>query len=260
MDYPGWTIKEGEPDKVIVRAVQAQLNAHNCGPLGGSGVFGPKTANAVRLFQASHVDALGNPLKRDGRVGPLTWAALFGDATVPTNDGAGSAFLAAVLARASSQVGVRERPKNSNSGPEVDAYLQRAGVPLTLPAQRKPWCCAFVYWCFDETAHAEGRLNPMVRTAGCLDHWNRAAAKGARRITGGRAAADPSLVRPGMVFVIDAGGGLGHTGFVARVEGGILHTVEGNTDASLTREGGGVYEHRRKIADINKGFIDYAGA
>ena len=53
--------------------------------------------------------------------------------------------------------------------------------------------------------------------------------------------------------------GMGHTGFVERVEGGYLHTIEGNTDASQTREGGGVYRLTRKVGSINKGFIGYVG-
>ncbi len=259
MDYPGRTIKEGERDARIVKAVQAQLNAQNCGPVGASGTFGPTTTIAVKLFQAQHVDGLGNSLKRDGKVGPITWAALFGHDTVQSVETPSSGYLVAVIEKAASQVGVREEPKNSNSGPQVNAYLRRAGVPLSLPAAQKPWCCAFTYWCFDEVARERQRENPMLKTAGCLTHWNRAQERGAVRIGGARAAANPALVTPGMVFVIDAGGGRGHTGFVERVEGGVIHTIEGNTDASQTREGGGVYQLRRKIADINKGFIDYSG-
>jgi len=71
--------------------------------------------------------------------------------------------------------------------------------------------------------------------------------------------ANPGLIQPGMVFIMDFGGGMGHTGFVERVEGGYLHTIEGNTDASQTREGGGVYRLQRKVGSINKGFIRYAG-
>jgi hypothetical protein len=100
----------------------------------------------------------------------------------------------------------------------------------------------------------------MVKTAGCLDHWNRAAANGATRITTQKAAADPSLIKPGMIFIMDHGGGKGHTGLIEKVSGGILTTIEGNTDASKTREGGGVYRLSRKIVEVNKGFIDYSGA
>ena len=62
-----------------------------------------------------------------------------------------------------------------------------------------------------------------------------------------------------MVFIMDFGGGAGHTGLVESVSGGLVTTIEGNTDASMTREGGGVYRLHRKVGDINKGFIDYAG-
>jgi hypothetical protein len=100
----------------------------------------------------------------------------------------------------------------------------------------------------------------MVKTAGCIDHWTRASRHGAQRLAARAAEDDPGLVRPGMVFIMDHGGGAGHTGLVETVTGGMVTTVEGNTDASGTREGGGVYRLRRKLNSINKGFIDYAGA
>lgn len=62
-----------------------------------------------------------------------------------------------------------------------------------------------------------------------------------------------------MVFIMDYGKGMGYTGFVERAAGGLLRTIEGNTDTSRTREGGGVYRLVRKVAEINKGFIDYSG-
>lgn len=260
MEYPGRVIKQGESDKAVVRAIQDRLNEVGCGPLDAKGAFGLRTKASVRLFQARNVDAQGRPLVQDGKVGSLTWAALFGHDAVPTATEAKTPLLAAVLRAAAGQVGVLEQPKDSNSGPEVDEFLKRAGVPLTLPATKKPWCCAFVYWCFDETARALGRSNIMVRTAGCLDHWNQAPSRGARRV-GARAAIDnPSLVNPGMVFIMDHGEGRGHTGFIESVSGGILHTIEGNTDASRTREGGGVYRLTRKVGEINKGYIDYGEA
>lgn len=263
MKYPGRIVKIGEFDAQIVKAVKAALNkelvlrgesALLLDPTNPS--FGPSMKQAVRLFQARHVDAQGQPLKTDGEIGAITWAALFGTEEVPGADAADDAYLDRVLqvAAAEEAKAVREVPKNSNRGPEVDAYLERAGVPTGLA-----WCCAFTYWCFDEAAQASGRSNPMFKTAGCLMHWNKCESAGARRITSRDAAADPALLRPGMVFVMDFGGGLGHTGFVERVGGGHIVTIEGNTDASQTREGGGVYRLTRKILTVNKGFIDYAG-
>lgn len=90
-------------------------------------------------------------------------------------------------------------------------------------------------------------------------HWNKAESRGAHRVAARDAVADPARVKPGMVIIMDFGGGLGHTGLVERVDGGFVHTIEGNTDASQGRERGGVYRLTRKLAGINKGFIDYAG-
>ena len=263
MQYPGRTIKMGESDAGIVKALKKRLNA-------ALGVgrnpelrldpedpnFGPKMKQAVKLFQTRNVDSEGRPLKQDGEVGLLTWEALFGAGAVPASNGSDSSYLGGVLALATRELEreVREVPKNSNRGPEVDQYLRRAGVSPGLS-----WCCAFVYWCFDEVAIGMSRANPMVKTAGCLDHWRRAPERGAKRITKQEALADPGVLRPGMIFIIDHGGGLGHTGLVEKVEGGLLTTIEGNTDASRTREGGGVYRLTRKVLEINKGFIDYSG-
>jgi CHAP domain/Putative peptidoglycan binding domain len=260
MQYPRRVIKPGESDRAIVIALQQQLLTRGYGPVDDLGVFGEQTEASVKLFQVRNVDGTGRPLKQDGELGPLTWAALFGDETVPDRMTASSQFLKVVLVHAASQVGVLEQPKNSNSGPEVNEYLKRVGVPLDLPAEKKPWCCAFVYWCFEQAARDERRANPMVRTAGCLDHWNRVDNIRGRRIDASRAIDDPGLVEPGMILIMDFGGGRGHTGLVEHVAGGILHTIEGNTDASRTREGGGVYRLTRKMVEVNKGFIDYRGA
>ena len=261
MQYPGRIIKAGETDARVVRALKVALNKalatqrlteERLDPENPS--FGPKMTQAVKLFQARHVDAQGRPLKIDGEVASITWAALFGGQTVPEAPRASDPFLASVMAIAAAEEakGVRESPRNSNRGPEVDAYLKRVGLGGGFA-----WCCAFTYWCFDEAARAATRANPMVKTAGCLDHWNRAERAGGRRVPAAQAVADPRLVEPGMVFIMNFGGAAGHTGFVESVNGGLITTIEGNTDASKTREGGGVYRLSRKIADINTGFIHY---
>jgi hypothetical protein len=263
MQYPGRIIKAGEQDANMVKALKTQLNtalgiesdpALRLDPNNPN--FDSKMEQMVKLFQARNVDAEGRPLRQDGEVGPLTWFALFGSDTVPMSDASSDQFLARVLQIATAEEAkpVREVPKNSNRGPQVDAYLRRAGVAPGLS-----WCCAFVYWCFDEAAQALRRANPMVKTAGCLDHWRRAPEHGAKRILAAQAVENPDVVKPGMIFIMDHGGGLGHTGLVEKVTGGLLTTIEGNTDASRTREGGGVYRLTRKIVEINTGFIDHAG-
>lgn len=261
MDYPGRIIKMGEENGTVVKAVKRRLNqVLNLPPElrldPQNPTYGAKMRQVVKLFQARNVDNTGRALKQDGQIGSLTWEALFGGETVPVSTSASTPLLARVVQIAVGEEAkkIREIPPNSNRGPAVEGYLARAGVGPGLS-----WCCAFVYWCFDEAAKSLGRTNPMVRTAGCLDHWNRAPGKGAKRIPAGQAIQSPDLLAPGMVFIMDHGRGLGHTGIVERVGGGIVTTIEGNTDASMTREGGGVYRLSRKLVDINKGFIDYAG-
>lgn len=265
MKYPGKLLQLGFVDAKVMKALKTQLNqtlvlgADTTPPKLDSSdpSFDAPTKAAVKLFQAQRVDAVGNPLRVDGKVGALTWGALFGEQALKSHHEAGDPLLTLVLKIAGQQadMGVREKPRNSNKGPEVSEYLVRAGVWPGLA-----WCVAYVYWCFDEAAKQLGRPNPMVRTAGVLNHWTRCVAeKGAKRISKSEATANPALVLPGMVFVMDHGGGLGHSGLVERVEGGLIHTLEGNTDASKTREGGGVYRLTRKIIDINKGFVDYRG-
>ncbi|SER73023.1 Putative peptidoglycan binding domain-containing protein [Azotobacter beijerinckii] len=263
MDYPRRIVKVGEQDVVIVKALKEKLNI-SLG-IGNDpdlhldlmdGNFGPKMKQAVKLFQARNVDGEGRPLKQDGEVGSLTWEALFGKGTVATSANPGDPLLQQVLKTAGGEAARRvlEVPRNSNRGPQVDTYLRCVGAPLGVA-----WCCAFVYYCFEEAAGTIGRTNPMVKTAGCLDHWRRAPSRGGRRMASSQAVNDPSLVKAGMIFIMDHGGGLGHTGLVEHVVGGLITTIEGNTDASKTREGGGVYRLTRKFAEINKGFIDYAG-
>lgn len=257
MEYPNRVIRMGETDAAVVRAVKVQLNEalvltgkDRLDP--DNPRFGRETRQAVRLFQARHVDSDGRSLKQDGEVGPATWAVLF--ETDESRDEAASrlATRAIEIAGREADRGVKEQPRNSNRSPEVDEYLRRAGAPLGCA-----WCCAFVYWCMDEAARALAQPNPMVKTAGCINHWNRAEAHGARRIPITDAKNNPALIKPGMIFIISHGKGLGHTGFVERVQGGLLHTVEGNTDATKTREGGGVYRLARRIGEINRGFIVY---
>jgi hypothetical protein len=261
MEYPKRIVKEGEANAAIVKALKRQLNAALALKEGdelylnpANGAFGPKMKRVVKLFQTRNVDPFGAPLKQDGEIGSLSWAALFGTENIPVAPSATNPFLAQVLAVAAAEERkqVREQPKNSNRGPRVEQYLKSVNTPPGYA-----WCCAFVYWCFNEAAAKGRRSNPMVKTAGCLDHWNRARKQGVPTVGTGAAAADPDLVKPGMVFVMDHGGGAGHTGLVESVTGGLLTTIEGNTDASKTREGGGVYRLNRKIVEINKGFINY---
>jgi len=256
MNYPNRIIKKGDTDADVVNAIQNELNTLNCGPLTVNGVFDDNTVSAVKLFQTRHTDAGGTPLKADGQIGPITWAVLFGTQSVASDNNAPSALLGKVLEVAASQIGVEEVPPNSNRGPKVDEYLRTVG--LDPEGQHYSWCAAFVYWCFQQAAGQLGVKNPVVKTAGCLNHWNSATCP---KVTRQAALKDPSLIKPGFIFIIDHGGGNGHTGLVESSAGGILTTIEGNTNTQLSSNGYGVFRlTRRKVVDITKGFLDYSGA
>ena len=238
----------GELDSLIVKQIQDQLNVSGCGPIDVDGIFGRMTVNAVKTFQCRHCDLYGHPLKIDGKVGMLTWVGLFGGGI--SNLSPLSPLQMNVLEIASKEIGVVEEPPGSNSGPEVNKYLSSVGLDPGYA-----WCAGFVFYCFREASAKLNRVNPVTKTAGCIDHWRRTlgykiAAKGA--------IANPAMIEPGSIFIMSRGGGYGHTGIVKSVNDGYINTIEGNTNTSLSSEGGGVFELRRKISTINIGFIKYS--
>jgi len=253
--YPGKVLKIGSKAAAAVAQVQRRLTERGCGLLEPTGRFDAATSRAVKQCQARFTDALGQPLTVDGVVGPVTWATLFGRDPEPSLPD--PSLATAALGQAVNQIGVMEQPAGSNRGPVVDEYVRRVGLN---PSGAYPWCAAFVYWCFSEAAKAAGSRNPVVKTAGVLDHWRKATDREIPRVTGAAAKSSPERVQPGFVFIMDFGGGVGHTGLVEKVLDGHIVTIEGNTNDGGSREGIGVFRRTgRKLASINKGFLDYRG-
>lgn len=136
-----------------------------------------------------------------------------------------------------SQLGVRETTGN-NDGVQVEKYLRSIGL-----GKGYSWCMAFIYWCVSEAAVKCGvKYNPLVKTGGVLKQWQTTVCKRTKTPTANS------------IFIMDYGKGLGHTGFVERVEGDIIHTIEGNTNNDGSREGIGVFRRSRKVGTIT-GYI-----
>jgi hypothetical protein len=252
MDYPGHLIKVGETDNAVVRFIADRLAERGYTVTSPPGVYDRAFKAVVSLYQSQNVDRAGRALEIDGKVGSMTWGSLFRPAAVPPLT---ASLGAAALGVAVTQVGVMEHPLGSNSGPEVDAYL--ASVNLD-PGNY--WCMAFVHWCFQQAAQQANIANPWPKYGQCTVTWTKVkAAQPNRIITRAAAMADPSLVQAGQVFVLDFGGGHGHTGFVRQSLAGPLRTVEGNSNTDGSSNGLGVFEvNRRKIPDPTlKGFIDF---
>ena len=255
--FPGVSLKLGlKNPSAAVRQVQEKLNAVGCGPVLVDGDYGPETKEAVELFQARATDGGGRPLSVDGTVGPLTWGALFGEASLPVAAAAPTALLAKVVETAGAEEGVMEEPPGSNRGPRVDQYIRAAG--LNPASASFAWCACFVYWSFRESSRAMGVDNPMIKTAGVMDLWNKAGAAGVERLSAQQAQGEPKRIVPGLVFIMSFGGGKGHTGLVEKYEGGVLHTIEGNTNVAGGREGVGVLRRRRPLSQVNTGFLRFA--
>ena len=87
-----------------------------------------------------------------------------------------------------------------------------------------------------------------------MTHWNKTTGK---KIAVADAVNKPSLVKPGHIFILNTGGASGHTGLVEKVEGGFIHTIEGNSNPAGSSNGIGVFKLTRKINKINRGFIEY---
>jgi hypothetical protein len=254
--FPGRVIDTGNSPANFVQAIQHRLNQLGCGPVAEDGVFGAQTEEAVQLFQARSADQLGNPLTVDGRVGPTTWAALFA-IEIPPITQSGTTLQQKVIDFASTQVGNMENPLGSNRGPQVDIYLRSVG--LDPAAGNFPWCAAFVFFCFQQAAAQLNVPNPAIKDAGVLDCWNKAGAAPMRRIAASEADGTPSLVKPGLAFVLQTSASTGHMGLIEKIQGTVLTTIEGNTNANGSREGIGVFRRvGRTILSINLGFLDYA--
>lgn len=143
---------------------------------------------------------------------------------------------------ATTQVDIKE--EKGNKGQEVRRYLKAVGL-----GEGYPWCMAFVYWCTQLAAERLKINNPLVKTASVLDQYNRTSLRKIPKTAG-------AAIKPGDIFVMDFGGGEGHTGFVEKVEGSIVHTIEGNTNDDGSREGYEVARRTRTITGM-KGFIQF---
>lgn len=138
------------------------------------------------------------------------------------------------------QLGKEEIPRGSNWGEPVKSYL--ASVGIAFPAS---WCMAFVYWIFREAAKEAGIKTPLLKTGGVLKAWQKAPVTVKVK--------DP---QPGDIFIQDHGHGLGHTGIVEDIEGDSVHTIEGNTNDTGSREGYQVCRRSRRKASII-GYLRY---
>ncbi len=150
----------------------------------------------------------------------------------------------AVLGAARPQLGVVERPANSN----------RTKFGATYGMDGYAWCAMFVWWVFREA----GTLNLIPKTAytPTFADWFRA-----RKQWG-------TVPRIGAVVFFDFPGDgvnrISHVGIVEAINpDGSIITIEGNTSPGSSgsqRDGGGVFRRTRRTGIVGYGYPAYVGA
>jgi hypothetical protein len=146
-----------------------------------------------------------------------------------------------ILAKAISQIGVKENPSGSN---KVKYNTEYYGTVVSGSAY--PWCCAFVWWVFKECG-ASSLFNGGNKTAYCptvesyyksIGRWYTSNAK------------------KGDLVLFDFGGnGVSeHIGILEKVNSdGTYSVIEGNTSVTSNDNGGNVMRRTRYKSQI-KGF------
>lgn len=255
--FAGVPLERGDLGSSQVQLVQKRLNDLGFGPLVTDGDFGEATQNAVFHFQARNSAPDGHPLPITGVVDTQTWASMFGPGAVyaSANLNVKAEIRDLLIDIAASQIGVVEQPVGSNRGPEVDQYIRRVG--LDPAADAYPWCVAFLYWVFDEAARLRSVANPLPKTAGVISLWRLSGKSDATVVRSADVSA--SLIKPGMIFLYDLGGGKGHAGLIIGVNATTVTTIEGNTNNGGSREGYGVFRRssRPLSTSVLLGYVDY---
>ena len=185
-----------------IKLIQKALAQRGFDPGVIDGVWGRRTAAAVRAFQTSA------NLLVDGVVGPKTWQALLGD--VPKADKLDDPALV-WFQEARRLLGVKE----AAGQPSNKTILDWAGdLGISYRGDDIPWCGLFVAHCVGSTLTRETLPNNPL---------------GARNWLNFGAPCKPTL---GSVLVFWRGnkaGWSGHVGFYAGEEaGGIFHVLGGN--------------------------------
>ena len=127
------------------------------------------------------------------------------------------------------EIGVKERPPNTNRGPRVDQYEATCGI------KGEPWCGCFQNWALDELGY-KGPRPPRPASVESWADWAKA-----NHLTVGHA--DPGD------FVCFDWQHDGHPDHIGIVEDWPT-TIEGNTSLGNQSNGGEVMRRTRSVGDV----------
>tara|TARA_R110000868_G_C10868551_1_gene762092 strand:+ start:411 stop:899 length:489 start_codon:yes stop_codon:yes gene_type:complete len=144
---------------------------------------------------------------------------------------------------ASKEVGVKE-VGNTNCGERVNQYKKATWLPY---GESWPWCAAFIDWLVMTAMEESGKEYTFERprTAGAwdLENWS------LKQDNSTQTKRDPKAkdIAPGDIVIFT----FSHVGLAIDAPAkGLVQTVEGNSNAQGSREGGGVWKQTRKISQI----------
>ncbi|WP_293913108.1 MULTISPECIES: CHAP domain-containing protein [unclassified Sphingobacterium] len=147
-----------------------------------------------------------------------------------------------IIAIATGYIGILEKPGNTGFyNAPFEVKMRKVGFYTGAP-----WCAFFtklvlVESYMSDTAYA-AVLNSTL-TGGAVDSYNKCKRNGIPTGT---------VPRPGAIVVWKNGNGpAGHIGVVVSVDGNTMTTIEGNTNASGSREGDRV---AKKLRTVNRDF------
>lgn len=135
------------------------------------------------------------------------------------------------------KVGVREIPRNSNRGPDVEEFQGATWLDGTGWA----WCAAFVVWGMRELEKEIDYpfARPETAAAWGFEEW--------AKQQGLKLFKPAGTIKKGDIVMFT----FSHIAVaIADEKGGFVETVEGNTDDDGGREGNGVYTKRRPKSQI----------
>ena len=145
---------------------------------------------------------------------------------------------------AKKEVGVEEIG-GTNCGPRVNEYKAATWLPAD---QAWPWCAAFIDWLVMRAMEEEsGRKFTFERprTAGAWDLENWSMKQDGSTWTKLNPQASDIVAGDIVIFTFS------HVGLaIDSPAKGLVQTVEGNSNAQGSREGGGVWKQTRKLSQI----------
>jgi len=146
-----------------------------------------------------------------------------------------------LVALAQLEIGVEEAD-GTNCGVRVDQYKSATNLP---PHESWPWCAAFIDWLVREAVRTDGPYTfarPTTAGAWNLENWSKEQDNSTHTLRN-----PGNDVKAGDIVIFK----FSHVGLCLRgAEAGRIRTIEGNTDAAGSREGGGVFEKSRALDSI----------